>query len=75
MINEKQTQSGAYDATGGDLDVHAILQGFLRQFQSRASELITNAEVIKLRRVSGLWKLNTRAGEFEAPVVVNAANG
>lgn len=58
---------------GSDIDVDATLQGYLRMLRARGATLKTGAEVTALRRQDGSWRAATTAGEFEAPVVVNAA--
>ena len=55
------------------MDVDMIHGGFLRRFAARGGTLVCNAEVRALRRDGGLWRLATAAGDFDAPVVVNAA--
>ena len=62
--------AGLYDPSGGDLDVDAILQGYLRQFRSQGGELVTGTPAAALAHRNGLWVIN---GEYAAPVVVNAA--
>ncbi len=56
-----------------DLDVAGLLQGFLRGFRARGGQLVTGAEVLALGRVAAGWEVETAAGTFTAPVVVNAA--
>lgn len=57
-----------------DLDVHALLQGFLRGMKAAGGRIETRAEVCGLSFDGGVWRLETRAGtSFTAPVVVNAA--
>lgn len=56
-----------------DIDVHALHQGFLRGLSARGGRLVTDAEVEGLERRRGLWRALTRAGAFEAPVVLDAA--
>lgn len=65
--------SGALDKSGGDLDVDAILQGFLRQFRSAGGELVVDSRVIQLQRTNGMWIVRTGNAQFKSPVVVNAA--
>jgi D-arginine dehydrogenase len=47
-------------------------QGFLRGIRAAGGEVACNAEVLALTR-SGGWQVESRAGVFRAPVVVNAA--
>lgn len=56
-----------------DLDVDAIHQGFLRGFRARGGRVETDAEVGEIGRDNGEWRVRTRAGDFSAPVVINAA--
>jgi D-arginine dehydrogenase len=65
--------AGLIDRRGGDLDVDAILQGFLRQLRRAGGEFVCGASVEKLERRGDRWHLETTAGVFAAPIVVNAA--
>lgn len=56
-----------------DIDVHALHWGFLRGLRAGGGEVVTDAEVLSLARTDGVWRVETRAGTFEAPTVVNAA--
>jgi D-arginine dehydrogenase len=64
---------GLVDPVGGDLDVDAILQGYLRLFQQRGGELRTRSGVKGLRYQSGLWHIDLDDVEVSAAKVVNAA--
>ena len=56
-----------------DLDVHAILAGYLRRLSAAGGRLVTGAEVTAITRMRRSWRVATNAGDFAAPVVVNAA--
>lgn len=56
-----------------DIDIHALHHGFLRGLAAAGGRLVTDAEVERLERRRGLWRVDTRAGSFAAPVVLNAA--
>ena len=56
-----------------DMDVHAIHQGFLRGLRARGGTVVTAAEVMAIKRSGSDWTVTTRAGEFGAPIVINAA--
>ena len=66
-------EGGLLDITGGDLDVDAILQGFLRRLRERGGKLYAGREVRGLSRSNGLWKVATGDETLTAPLVVNAA--
>ena len=59
------------DAMG--IDVNALHQGYLRGLKARGSALVTDAELTGLVRIGSAWRAETRAGTYEAPVVINAA--
>ncbi|MGH3376667.1 MAG: NAD(P)/FAD-dependent oxidoreductase [Actinoallomurus sp.] len=56
-----------------DIDVDLLHQGFLRGIRARGGTIVTSARVRRLTRHGGVWRATTDAGEFSAPVVVNAA--
>jgi D-arginine dehydrogenase len=56
-----------------DMDVHAIHQGYLRGLRHAGGTVVCDAEVTALERSQGGWNVNTRAGQWRAPVVINAA--
>ncbi len=55
------------------MDVHAIHQGFLRGARRRAAKTIVDAEVTAVQKQGGAWRVTSRAGDFSAPWVINAA--
>jgi D-arginine dehydrogenase len=63
----------AYEEGVMDMDVAAIHQGFLKGLKARGGTVICDAGVTALDRRNGAWHARTPAGEFAAPVVVNAA--
>ena len=64
---------GVYDPSSMDLDVAAIHQGYLKGLRARGGEVVTNAEVSAITTATAPWRVETRAGAFEAPVLVDAA--
>jgi D-arginine dehydrogenase len=65
--------AGVYEPGAVDIDVHEIVQGYVRLLRSRGGAVVTGAEVTALSRTGGTWTATTPAGSFEAPVLVNAA--
>ena len=55
------------------IDVHAMLQGYLKAFRRAGGRLVTGAPVNRAQRDDDAWIVETIAGRFRAPVVVNAA--
>lgn len=56
-----------------DIDVHALHQGYLRLLLRQGGKLTVDAEVRALDRAPRSWAVKTSAGDFAAPIVVNAA--
>ncbi len=61
------------DPTAQDLDVEALLQGFLRGARARGARTLTDHGVTALERTAGGWRVRTAGLELEARIVVNAA--
>jgi D-arginine dehydrogenase len=56
-----------------DIDVNALHQGLLRGVRAHGGELITGAAVSSVQQRAGGWRIHSPAGQFTAPVLVNAA--
>jgi len=61
------------DADAMDMDVHAIHQGFLKGLRAKGGRVVTSAEVTAARYARRVWQVETPAGRFAAPVLINAA--
>jgi len=73
LLRQGYAQHAMLDRAGQDIDVHALHQGYLRMFRDAGGILVSKAEVTALERDADTWKVETAAGKFEAPIVVNAA--
>ncbi len=62
-----------FEPSAREIDVHALLGGYLAMLRAAGGKILTNAEVTELRRDGGVWIIETRAGRMSASVVVNAA--
>ncbi|WP_010141584.1 NAD(P)/FAD-dependent oxidoreductase [Oceanicola sp. S124] len=56
-----------------DIDVPRLMDLARRRLEMRGGRLICGAGVRSLSRAAGLWRVETAAGGFSAPVIVNAA--
>ena len=56
-----------------DIDVHALHDGYLRQFRSRQGRVLYDAPVRALSRGADHWVLEAGTETLTAPIVVNAA--
>ncbi|MBM1814815.1 NAD(P)/FAD-dependent oxidoreductase [Pseudosulfitobacter pseudonitzschiae] len=64
---------GLWDDEPCDIDVDALHQGFLRGAGRQGARLLTKHPVLALTHRTGVWHVETPAGTFQAPIVVNAA--
>jgi len=62
-----------HEPASQDIDVHALHGGFLRALRARDGMLVTDAEVTAIERKGARWRVRSAAGDFTAPVLVNAA--
>lgn len=72
-LREDHAHAGVLDATAQDIDVHALLHGFLRGARGQGAHVVTRAELRGAQFAAGRWRLATDAGEHAASVLVNAA--
>jgi len=72
-LREGYVAAAMFEPDGKDIDVGALHQAYLRGVRRAGGEVVVDAEVTAMERVDGGWKVQTRAGTFSAPVVVNAA--
>jgi D-arginine dehydrogenase len=73
LLRQDYVRGAVLDPEAMDMDVHAIHWGFIRGMRGRGGDLATNAELRGLDRKGGDWIARTAAGDFAAPVVINAA--
>ncbi len=65
--------SALYEPEVHDIDVGALLQGFLRQAKARGARLYFSARCSAPRREAEVWQLRMECATLTAPVIVNAA--
>lgn len=73
LLRPGYTAAALLDREAADIDVNALHQHYLKSLRAQGGALVTRAEVLGLSRRNGLWHVETSAGAFAAPVVVNAA--
>jgi len=73
ILDDGYVAAALQDQSGGDLDVDAILQGYLRLFKARAGQLLSGQKVKALRYRNGLWTVRSGSYSISAPILVNAA--
>ena len=73
LLRPGYASAGMMDRQGQDIDVHALHSGYLRMLRGRGGRVVTNAEVTGLAHDGTDWRVETRGGDFRAPLVINAS--
>jgi D-arginine dehydrogenase len=73
VLRPEAAIGAVFEPDAMDIDVHALHQAYLRLGRQHGARLSTDAEVKALAHIGGSWNVGTAAGEFTAPVIVNAA--
>lgn len=73
LLRPDDLMGGAFSPRSGDIDVHALHQGYLRSLQSRNGGITTRAQVLALDYSSGAWSVTTASETIRSGMVVNAA--
>lgn len=73
ILKPDQVSAALMEDDAADVDVGALHQGYLRSFRSAGGTLVTSADVQELAHRNGRWHVRTTAGDYEAPLLVNAA--
>ena len=72
-LDPNYVAAAIFEPEARDIDVHALHGGYLKGLRQRGGKLVTNADVTAISRDSGVWTVNTKAGNYSASIVVNAA--
>lgn len=73
LLRSGYAAAGLLDASGSDIDVAALHDGFLRLFRARGGTLVTRARVEALERTGQAWDVRIAGRGLRSAVVVNAA--
>ena len=73
VLREGEVVGGILEKDAADIDVDALLQGFLRGARQFGSRTVNDAAVTGMRHADGVWTVTTTRGSYQAPIVVNAA--
>jgi D-arginine dehydrogenase len=73
VLRAGQVIGGVLEKDAADIDVDALLQGFLRGTRANGSLTVCDAAVVGMQRSGDMWIVDTAAGAYRAPVIVNAA--
>jgi len=73
ILRRECVAAAVIEDDAADVDVNALHQGYLRQFQALGGTLVLNAFVQTLRHDKQGWRIETERDVFSAGIVVNAA--
>ncbi len=64
---------GVYEPGASDIDGSLLLQGYLRGAKANGADVLVDSGVTAIKRQASRWIVTTAKGEFQAPLLVNAA--
>lgn len=73
ILNTDRLVAAAIEHSAQEIDVDRMLQGYARLAISRGAHIIRKAKVTQCGKSGTIWQVETSQGNFEAPVVINAA--
>jgi D-arginine dehydrogenase len=73
VLRSGEVIGGVLEKDAADIDVDALLQGFLRGARQRGARTVNDAAVTGMQHADGIWTVTTARGSYQAPTVVNAA--
>jgi D-arginine dehydrogenase len=73
ILRPEAVEAAIYEPRSREIDVAALHQGFLAGARRRGARVATKAPVTGIARSGGVFEVETPAGRFAAPVLVNAA--
>lgn len=73
LLKPGYAATGLLDESCGDLDVHALMQGYARQLRRHGGQVLLRHGVGTIERHDKFWHVRTREAELVAPILVNAA--
>jgi D-arginine dehydrogenase len=73
LLRPDYAAAAVHEPLASDVDVHALHHGYLKMARAAGGLRVADAPVLQLEYADGHWKAHTPVGDFEAPIVVNAA--
>jgi D-arginine dehydrogenase len=73
ILRREKIAAAAMERNAQDIDVDRMLQGYARLLRKRGGKICTNAGAKNIAYSNGVWTVETPAGIFQAPILVNAA--
>lgn len=73
ILNTDRLVGAAIESSAQEIDVDRMLQGYARLATAQGAKIIRKAKVTACRKSDGIWQVETSQGNYETPVVINAA--
>ena len=74
VLRPERLLGSALEPDASDIDVHALHQGYLRGLRQRGGQVLTQAEVVGLRKEGDAWHVALADGrQLRGSTIVNAA--
>ena len=73
ILRPEGLASGAYCDTCADIEVHELLQGYIRRLKASRGEIRFGSKLLSVEHSGGRWTLVTPQGVVRAEKLVNAA--
>lgn len=73
ILNTDRLVGAAIEHSAQGIDVDRMLQGYARLATANGAQIIRKAKVTACRNSGDIWQVETTQGNFETPVVINAA--
>lgn len=72
-LDPDRIAGGVWEPSAMDIDVHALLQAYIRVYRGLNGQVLQDAEVRSIDRSGGRFHVETSAGKVSAEIVINAA--
>jgi D-arginine dehydrogenase len=73
LLRRQRLAAVAYEADAREIDVHALHSGYVKGFRACGGRIVTRARVQAVNRRGAAWVVETAAGTFVAPIILDAA--
>ena len=73
LLKKGRVVAASYEPQAADIDVDRLFQGFAKMLRRDGGRIVVNARAGRIERRGEAWRVETPAGAFEAPVLVDAA--
>jgi D-arginine dehydrogenase len=73
ILRDGYAKRSFLDPQTGDIDVDLLHRGYLKLFKENGGILALKAKAERIEFINSHWHIATKAGDFRAPLIINAA--